>query len=502
MDELREIIHTFEKEEQKDFKTFINRLKKKQQRKDLDLFELLLEKKEYKREEILQILYPEDKNLEAYHATRKRLIKQVTEFVYVKRIKEDSTSVSQILGLISLSNYLFEKKRTRTAWSYLKKAETIAINSRHFDILNNIYSYMLRNAESEYALNLNEIIRKKDTNLKKAIQEDNANTAYQVIKHQLNESLAQGTELNIDFMVKKVLMDYELTQASVENPKIIYNIIAITRQAFLSKKDFFTFEPYITTKYNELKDLFDKQNHLLKLNMLYWIAHTLYRNRKFKEAEKYLDELHNNLLAYKKSQYHQLIDKYYLLKAGVLCFSGNIDTAIELLETYLDEHPKLDKKQLLNTYLNLSVYYFWKQDYNKALNVFLRINHSDQWCSKKMGKEWVMKKLMIEVLGYYEMDNMDVADSRLRSLQRNFADLFDRKPYDRLKYYISIIKKIMDNPQVATETDFQNEIESKTRWLPVNEEDLQAMMFYAWVKSKMIKKPFFDVLLRLVNAHE
>ncbi len=500
MDDIREIIHTLDKEDIKDFKTFINRLKKKDSRKDLDLFNVLQEDNEYSRDELLDMLYPEDRNLEAYHATRKRLIKQLNEYIYTKRIKDDTTSASQIMGLISMSQFLFEKLRDRTAWKFLKKAEELAEKSQQYALLNNIYSIQVEHSQSEFAPAFTKIIQKKAKNQKLAVQDDNANTAYQVIKHQLNIALTEGKDIPLDMMIKKVLADYELTQAAMERPKLMFNIVSITRSAILAKKDFYSFEPYIIALYNELKGGFDQHSHPYKVNILYFIAHALYRNKKFLEAERYLDELYASLLSHNKSQYLQMIAKYTLLKSAVLCFSNKLDESIEELETFLgNKKLRLDTTQVLNTYINLSVYYFLKKDYNKALRVFQNVHHSDAWLTKKMGREWLLRKHLIEILGHFEMGNIDVVESRIRTIERSFGDFMNRPMYQRVRSFIKFIKVLLNDPSVGTSSKFQELVEGSLEFIPTELEDLQAMMFYGWVKSKMVNGDYYQVLLDLVQ---
>jgi len=95
MDPLKDIIQTLTNSEIKEFKKSIKN-KKAGNRKDTALFDLL-HKSDYNRKGIIKELYP-DNNKNAYHSLRKRLIKQITDFIIIKNNREDITTSSSIMN--------------------------------------------------------------------------------------------------------------------------------------------------------------------------------------------------------------------------------------------------------------------------------------------------------------------------------------------------------------------------------------------------------------------
>jgi len=106
MDKLQSLVNTLTSTDKKEFCIFINRQKSKKERKDLELFHLI--NKQLSTQQIQNKLYTTP-NKVAYHTLRKRLLKHLTDFVILKEIDNDNTSSSPILGLMSLSSYLFKK---------------------------------------------------------------------------------------------------------------------------------------------------------------------------------------------------------------------------------------------------------------------------------------------------------------------------------------------------------------------------------------------------------
>lgn len=236
VDNIKDIIHLLNSDDKKEFRSFINRQKSKKNRKDLELFEILCETKSYPAKEIVKQLY-EGLNMNAYHSIRKRLLKHLTDFIIVKRIDEDTTSSSSIMGLLTLSRFLFENDNDRLGWIYLIKSEQLAINNEQFDLLDNILNVQIENASSEYAPKIHQIIEKWKTNKSLADEDERANIANAILQIKLDEYRLQGKSIEIQKEVTKVMYEYDLYNAALERPKIIHNLLAIVRSSILAKKE-------------------------------------------------------------------------------------------------------------------------------------------------------------------------------------------------------------------------------------------------------------------------
>jgi hypothetical protein len=504
MDNLREIIHTLNDEEKKEFKVFINRQKQKRNRKDLDLFNVLQERHEYKPKVIIERLYDKP-NKEAYHALRKRLIRHIMEFIVLKRMDDDTTTASSVMGMLSLSRYLFDHNSPRLGWLYSRKAEELATVNEQFDLLNTTYNLQIEYATSEHADELEEIIEKRNANKLLADEDERANIASMIIRRQLREFRLTSEAVDFDKHIKKVLNDYDLSEAMIKRPKLLFNIMSMTRSAILAKKDFHPFEPYIIEQYRLVNEKygFSKTNHFYRLSLLYMIAHVLYRNRKFEEAIIYLDELGENVSLYSKGHRVLFYPKYALLLAAIKSYQGVNKQSIAILEEVLnDDQLKLSVRNNLNIHLNLAVYYFQQEEHSKANKILLHIHHTDKWCEKKMGREWLLRKNLIEMIIQFELGNDDIALNRIRSMERYFNDLLKYPMFLRVKTFIGFIKQYINDPMWVTSDDFKTFVDNNLQRLPVEQEDLQAMAFYCWLKSKMLKRNYYKVLVETVNAKE
>ncbi len=503
MDKLREVIHTLTPEDQKAFRVFINKQRKKDKRKDLMLFRILQSETRLPAARISHTLYGH-KNLNAYHSLRKRLMRQLTDFIVVKRLEEDTTAASPIMGTISLAQYLFDKKSDELAWNVLRNAEKQAVQNEQYLLLNGIYNLQVEHAHSPFSDDLHEIIRKRRSNKKLADEDENVNEAYSLIQQKLNEVRLKGKDVDFDQISGKILRAYDLQEIVTQRPRLLYQLLSISRSSILAKKDFYHFEPFIIGQYHHIEDHtgFSRKDHYYKLSMLYMIAHTLYRNRKFKQAIGYLDRLHQNLQAYHQSYYPQFYPRYIQLLAAVNAFSGDNKKAIDLLQTFLDEEPvKLSQSHgdHLNIILNLCIYYYQQDNIEASHRALANIYHTDKWCEKVMGKEWVLKKLIIETLLQYEMGNEEIVLYRIRNIERSFQDLFRIPRYRQAKIFLGFIRQMIHQPHRVRTEEFYGEVRSSFEFVPTEREDIQAMGFYAWLKAKMLNLQYYEVLLELMH---
>jgi hypothetical protein len=499
MDKLQEIINTLSEDDKREFRIFINRQKSKKERKDLDLFELIC--KQLGSKEIQSKLY-KTPNKVAYHTLRKRLLKHLTDFIVLKQIDEDTTASSSISGLISMSTYLFKNQSNELAWKFLAKAEQSAIENEQHELLNNIYHLQIDSCDDEFSPEINEIYNKWKSNKELVDENERVNIAYNFIKKELNEVINKGEDKDVNELVEGLLKKYGLNDTVFKRPKILYKVLDLTRKVKFSKKDFYSFEPYVIDLYNELlKHGFSKKNHYFKINILYMIAHSLYRNKKFEKSTEYLSEMLVAMNEYKNSYFQQFYPKYIMLLAANYSFSNKNTESISLLENIKPTiFNKLTTEEQLNIRMNTAIYLGYSEDYKKCNLILQTLNHTDNWLIKKMGIEWVLKKNMIEIMIQYELENYEISLNRIRSFERSFSNLFNHPIYSRANQFMQIIKKIISNPHIIKDKAFIDKVVSSMVIKPSEQEDLQAMTFYSWLKSKMQNKPFYDVLLDVVNT--
>ncbi|WP_210464585.1 hypothetical protein [Rufibacter roseolus] len=503
MDDLRITISTLSPEGVKEFASFIQRHKKRKDRKDYELFKLLLQKQKLSPAQIMDRLYGPEPNPSAYYALRKRLMQHLTDFIVLKRMQEDPTADSSIMGALSMARYLFEAQADRLAWNLLRKAEHLAAAHEQFDLLNSVYNLQIERADSEFADDLDLIIKKRNQNKAAADEDERANIASSIIGKQLERSRREGRDLQFAATIQAVLQTYGLTEAVSQRPPLFFKLMSIARAAVLARRDYYTFEPYIIERYRAMASHLNmtQAHQYYKIRLLYMIAHVLYRNRKFAQSNGYLEEMHAVLQTQGRSYLTAFYPKYLFLKSANGAFQRNLPQAIQLLEELLQAKTiTLPHRDMLTARMGLSFLYFAQGNFQKANNLLVYINHSDKWCERIMGREWVLKKNLGELIIQYEFGNLDLALDRAKGIRRSYKDLLSLPAYSNASSFLQLITYLIEQPDLATRKLFLQQVESMLTFVPAEQEDLQAMSFYAWLKAKMQGRRYYDVLLELAHA--
>jgi hypothetical protein len=502
MDAIQEVVKSFSLEEHKDFRQFIQRKKQKVKRKDLQLYDFFYESAHPSKADILEQLYDSDsaavKN--AYHTIRKRLQKEINDFLYLKRVEQDLSKTAEVHKSLILVQHLLEHKLFKLAWKQLNKAEKTAIESEYNQELVLIYNLQIQYYNLDFAdKTLNEIVADRIKANALYQEDENLKIVGSLVKQELERIIKKGEDIDLQDLTAGLILQFDLEKALFNRPRLLFNFVFLTRMIFLGRKDYKSIEGFLLNSFKKLKrtDYLDN-NKADYLRILYACAHTLYRNKKFDESITFLEEMADVLDQVTKGIYKEYFPKYLLLYSACENFKGQIDFSIKLLEQTL-QIDYLQKGDYLNGTLNLAVYYFEKEDFKSANQTLLNIGYSDKWLEKNMGKEWRLKKHIIESIFQFELGHSDLAFDRILSIERGFSELLKTPKYKKVAVFLAILKKVINNPAIAQSQEFLNQVEGSFDWVGVAHEDLQEMSYYAWLKSKMQGRQFYLVLRELMS---
>ena len=218
---------------------------------------------------------------------------------------------------------------------------------------------------------------------------------------------------------------------------------------------------------------------------------------------KYLEIMKEHMFLNKKKHYNVFKLKYHLLLALNLNYSNKQLQAIETLEP-LTKHKNQDLESLLDIHLSLIVFYFQKNDFKKAHTIFSKFNHTDIWYTDKAGKEWVIKKNLIEILLNIELENIALVESRLLSFKRTYNKYLKDIKQERVIIFLKLVEYYYKNPDKVTSIKYKNIVEDSFEWTTNQREDIFVMSFYSWLKGKMNKTDLYKTTLQLIKqvSHE
>mgnify|MGYP000849524974 FL=1 len=498
MTNLNEIVSTLSSEDQQYFIMFLERKNTRSDTKNVQLFKLLI-KNELNSKEVCLKLYKAYKK-DAYHALRKRLYQSLIDFIANSSLEEDKVVDMQIIKYVLASRTFLLHKQYKVAFNILDRAEVMAQENNLFPLLNEIYHTKIQYAYSNTSVKLDELIEKFKTNQKYYLQEDRLNIAYAKIRESINEVTVKGEFINFQNLVKDTLKEYDIDITESMSFMSLYQLMKIVTISAFATNDYLKIEPFLKNTYDILLTHKNKEKQLYyHLQVLYMIAYTLFRNKKFNESLDFL-EMQYELMSQKKDKYYNEFKlKYHLILALNFNFLGNQDKAISILKPFLNSKHS-DLESLLDIYLSLVMMYFQKGDFQNARQIFSKFYHTDKWYIEKVGKEWVIKKNLIEILLHIELKNVDLVESRLLSFRRNYSKFLKEIKQQRAITYLNLVNEYFNAPEKITILEFKNKVENSFEWIGGKQEDIFVMSFYAWLKSKMENKPLFNTTLDLIKT--
>ena len=497
MNGINALASTLNPEEQHRFVSFLASKNKRNDTKNIQLFKHLLDDSLSAKDICVKLYNKPTSN--AFHALRKRLYQSLIDFIATKGLEDENSTDMQIIKYILAARTCLLHKQYKTAYKILDKAENLANEHHLFSLLNEIYHTKIQYAYAYPAVSLDAITKKHQANQKNHHLEDQLNIVYAKIKDTLNNIIYKGDVIDFQSLLNNTLKEHDISLSESMSFKSLYQLMSIIGLSAFVTNDYLKTEPFLIDSYKLILKHKNREKQLFyHIQILYLIANTLFRNKKFKASTTYLELMHDQMLSQKGKYYNSSKLKYHLLLALNLNFTNKQDGAIASLEGFIEKkHPDLES--LLDIYLSLVMFYFQKGDFKKAHHLFSRFYHSDAWYAEKAGKEWVIKKSLIDILLHIELNHIDLVESRLLSFKRNHFKYLRSINQEKAITYVKLVEQYYKHPETVTTEAFKSKVESSFEWLSPQKEDIFVMSFYAWLKSKMEKQDLYEVTLKLIH---
>ncbi|NQX86698.1 MAG: hypothetical protein HRT67_12475 [Flavobacteriaceae bacterium] len=500
MNDLNSIISSFTEEEGRNFISFLEKKNKRKDTKNIQLFKLLTQKS-IDHKKIQHTLY-KGRSQNAYHALRKRLFQSILEFLAHLSLEHENSTDLQIIKNIIAARSLLLKNQTKLAYSILDKAEHQAKAHHLFSLLNEIYHTKIQYAHTYPSVQLKDLIHKFNLNHKDLILEDQLNIVYAKIRRSLNEMLHTNKIIDFSALLTQTLDEHNISINDSMSFKSLYQLVTIVSISAFATNDYYNLEPFLIATYNQIQlHERSKIQSFYHIEVLYLIANTLFRNKKFEHSLSYLELMHENMQHNKRKYFGTFELKYNLLLALNHNYLNHQVQAIEILESQTNKKHQ-DMKTLLDIRLSLVMCYIQNKQLQKAAQQAAQLYHTDTWYKKKVGYEWSIKKHLIEIILHIELGNLDLVASRLLSFKRNYHNHLKAIKQERVITYLKFIEIYYKTPELVTTKVFHNQVEASFEWIGAQQEDLFVMSYYAWLKSKMEKQPLFKTTLDLIHASQ
>jgi tetratricopeptide (TPR) repeat protein len=439
-------------------------------------------------------------NMNAYHSVRNRLLVKTVNFVAMQRVQAEGASPDALVASVLVARWLIDRNLPDAALHFLKKAEATASSLGRYALLENIYLIYIDYAHL-LQINAVEVSQRWETNARAYTTFRKLKMAAAIIHHRFEAVRAEGFPPEPETIIDPVLASIEITNEEANHPNFQLTLATIIRRAYASVKRYEQVERYVSRVYRRLEqhEAFTAAHANERAQFRYMHAHALYRVRAFERCLEEVESL-KTLIAEHTGMAHPLWAKAVMLEAAVYAYTGKNEQSIALLAEALALAPlRLDQRDAINMQLNLAVYYFNATDYRAANRTLRQITLNDKRIDALMGKEWRFKRGMIALIVQYELGNVELALSLIHRLQKEFGEYLKHPAYDRAGAFLNFIARLIHTPEAVNADSFKEEIKATSMMLTADRDDLQGMVFFCWLRSKMFRKPYYEVLVERLN---
>ncbi len=497
MTDLNNIISTFTKEEQQKFINYLQKKNKRTDTKNIDLFHYLLDNT-LNSKAICIKLYGTQKQA-AYHALRKRLYQSVIRFTAKQRLQDEGSINMQIIEYILAAKSFLQQKQVKVACNLLQKAEILANKHALFALLNEIYHTQIQYAHTNPDLVLENLLLKFKNNQLKLQQEDALNIIYAKVRAAINSATYKGEVTDFETIIKTIFKEQRITVHHTLSFKSLYQIVKLASDSVFVTKNYLKIEPFLITTYKTILNHNNQEKQIFyHIQILYTISDTLFRNKKFNESLSYLKTMHSYMRLQQNKHYPTFTLKYHLLLALNLNYNNKPLEAIQTLKPTVTKKYR-DTETWHDIQLSLIVFYFQQNMFKKANNILSSLFHTDSWYTEKVGKEWVIKKNLIEILLHIELKNTNLVESRLISFKRSYQAYLKNINQTRVITYLNFVSIYYKHPESVTSASYKNKVEQAFNWTENYNDDIFVISFYSWLKGKMTNTNVFTVTLNLIK---
>jgi hypothetical protein len=67
--------------------------------------------------------------------------------------------------------------------------------------------------------------------------------------------------------------------------------------------------------------------------------------------------------------------------------------------------------------------------------------------------------------------------------------------------FLKFIRRMITNPELVATPAFAEEVKEASLGWPGEKEDIQAITFFCWLKSKMLRRNYYEVLLEAMQRN-
>jgi len=444
MNILNNMIAGMNKEELRFFKIFLSRTNENDDRKDIMLFDLIRSAAEkYDEEKIFKKLYA-DGNKNAFYRLKNRLINDLSTSIFLQHFSENDIIFSMFM--ISQAMYYYNKSQYNLTLYFLSKAEQKASKTESPELLNLIYSELIKLSHNISDINPEEYILKRKQLAEQIKKSNQINDIIAIINYKLSHipSFSQHNNSILSFLQQTI--DEFCNDIQLKNSNFLkLKIYEIVPKILIEKQEYAALELYLLTTYLHFTedDFFNQKNHNTKLQMLSKYIYVLFKNKKYERSLTYCQKLYYAMEEYDGIYFEKYIFDYY---HALINNYSTIDSnkAIEILvRLKTNKQFRQIPSSNIFIYLNIAIIYFTNRDFNRALENINSLYMSDDFDNTD---EVIKFNIAItELIIRYELKDFDYIKHLITQIEKDYKTLLDKEENKQENEFIAILSQMICN---------------------------------------------------------
>ncbi len=484
MDVLNQMVMLMDRKEVKNFKIYMGRVTESEDRKDLKLFDFIRKTADkYDDDKAFSRLYHHEDDKNAFYRLKNRLIEDINKSIFMQEFHSDNAMLSFYLA--ALGHYYFSRTEYRLAFYHYRKAEKKAQELEDYGLLDIIYARLIRISQELLTANPEDYIRKRRENRNLLNKLSELDDVLEAVEYRMKLSQNLSASKSINNLLKITIDDFVKTEELKESSRLQFGIYRVVSRVLLQNNDFPKLEEYLVHAYSDFenKEFFNKNNHDTKLEMLSWIANSLFKNKKYQASLDYAEVLKTEMERFDKMLYERFELFYYNIL--IINFSSiNNSKAIEILLS-LTEREKIVKQPIYGgfIYSNLAVLFYQRKEYKKALKYINELLHFEGY--RSMDELVKLKLALGELMIRYELKERDVLEYRFRQISKDFSEILESPEILWERSFMDVMQILITDDHYKKNPSFKNSVRDfldKTDALAGTDEML--FLYDTWVKEK------------------
>lgn len=441
-DILNLVVGLMSKEEARHFKLYALRSHDEEERKDLQLFDLIRKvADDYDERQAMRQLYGKGARPNTFHRLRNRLLQEIGKSMALLHWEKDET----FTAIHELTLAMLHRRRMQPliAEHYLRRAERRLVRLDLPELLDIVLGEFITLSFELTTIDPARYIQKRNENRRRLNQLWEIDNVLALVNHRLRISQNLGRDDDsITQILRKTVEELSLDPKITTDPKFRLRMYDAVSKILLDQRDYVALEAFLLETYETFtrEELFNKNNHDTKLQMLTYIINALFKNGKLDQCLEYSERLRVEMDQFG----HFLRPKYelYYYNGLMMVYSEqDYAAAIRVLEAMMQNERIMALPQnMVFIHLNMALMEYAQKQIKLALRGLVKLRLLDAFATTDEG--FRLRVELMELALRLESADHETLEYRLAQCKGDHAQLLTNNEMQKEGAFLALVERM------------------------------------------------------------